>query len=204
MATTANGKGPILPSPETVNDGTYRPLSRPIFIYPKVKALGRPEVQSFIEFYLTKGAALVREVGYIPLADQEYELVRQRFAAQEDRLDVPGHRQPQPGDAASSVSPSSPTAAMRDLCAERSSSSASSGRSSCARPALILVTLGIVLVLLFETVAFLREVPRRRVPVRHGLDAALLREALRRPAAGGRHAADVGRSPWSSRCRPAC
>jgi phosphate transport system substrate-binding protein len=76
-----NGKGPILPSPETVKDGTYRPLSRPIFIYPKVSALARPEVQAFIEFYLTEGTGLVREVGYIPLADREYELVRQRFAA---------------------------------------------------------------------------------------------------------------------------
>jgi phosphate transport system substrate-binding protein len=76
----SNGKGPILPSPETVKDGTYRPLSRPIFIYPKVKALDRPEVQSFVEFYLTKGVPLVREVGYVPLTDKEYEMVRQRFA----------------------------------------------------------------------------------------------------------------------------
>ena len=75
----ANGKGPILPSPETVENGTYRPLSRPIFIYPKVKSLDRPEVKSFIDFYLTKGIPLVREVGYIPLKDREYEIVRRRF-----------------------------------------------------------------------------------------------------------------------------
>jgi phosphate transport system substrate-binding protein len=77
----ANGKGPILPSPETVNDGTYRPLSRPIFIYPKVRALDRPEVKSFVDFYLNQGVPLVREVGYIPLKDKEYELTRNRFAA---------------------------------------------------------------------------------------------------------------------------
>jgi phosphate transport system substrate-binding protein len=77
----SNGKGPILPSPESVKDGTYRPLSRPIFIYPKVKSLDRQEVREFIDFYLTKGVPLVREVGYIPLADKEYELVRARFAA---------------------------------------------------------------------------------------------------------------------------
>jgi phosphate transport system substrate-binding protein len=76
----SNGKGPILPSLETVKDGTYRPLSRPIFIYPKVKALDRPEVKSFVEFYLTKGVPLVSEVGYIPLADREYELTRARLA----------------------------------------------------------------------------------------------------------------------------
>jgi phosphate transport system substrate-binding protein len=77
----ANGAGPIAPSPETVANGTYRPLSRPVFIYPKVKALDRPEVKSFIEFYLDKGPALVREVGYIPLAAGEQQLVRSRYTA---------------------------------------------------------------------------------------------------------------------------
>ena len=76
-----NGKGPVLPSPETVKDGTYRPLSRPIFIYPKVKALSRPEVSKFVDYYINKGAQLAREVGYIPLTDREYELVRTRVAA---------------------------------------------------------------------------------------------------------------------------
>jgi phosphate transport system substrate-binding protein len=76
-----NGKGPIAPSPDTVKDGTYRPLSRPVFIYPKVKAMERPEVKAFLDFYLSKGVPLVREVGYIPLTDREYELVRQRLAA---------------------------------------------------------------------------------------------------------------------------
>jgi phosphate transport system substrate-binding protein len=76
----SNGKGPILPSPESVKDGTYRPLSRPIFIYPKIKSLDRLEVRNFVDFYLTKGVPLVREVGYIPLSDKEYELVRVRFA----------------------------------------------------------------------------------------------------------------------------
>jgi phosphate transport system substrate-binding protein len=76
-----NGKGPIAPSPETVANGTYRPLSRPVFIYPKVKALDRPEVTRFVEFYLNQGIPLIREVGYIPLTDQEYTLVRDRFKA---------------------------------------------------------------------------------------------------------------------------
>jgi phosphate transport system substrate-binding protein len=76
-----NGAGPVAPSPETVKNGTYRPLSRPIFIYPKLKALDRPEVKSFIEFYLNQGIPLIREVGYIPLTDQEYASVRNRFSA---------------------------------------------------------------------------------------------------------------------------
>jgi phosphate transport system substrate-binding protein len=75
-----NGKGPIAPSPETVKNGTYRPLSRPIFIYPKLKALDRAEVRSFVDFYLGKGVSLIREVGYVPLSDSEYGLVRNRFS----------------------------------------------------------------------------------------------------------------------------
>jgi len=78
---SANGAGPIAPSPETVSNGTYRPLSRPIFIYPKLKALERAEVKGFVDFYLDKGPALVREVGYIPLHNKEQELVRARFAS---------------------------------------------------------------------------------------------------------------------------
>ncbi len=77
----AAGKGAILPSPETVKDGTYRPLSRPIFIYSKVNSLDRAEVKSFVDFYLTEGVPLVREVGYIPLTDREYELTRNRYSA---------------------------------------------------------------------------------------------------------------------------
>jgi phosphate transport system substrate-binding protein len=76
-----NGKGPIVPSLDTVKDGTYRPLSRPIFIYPKVKALDRPEVRGFVDYYLGKGVPLVTEVGYIPLTDREYEMVRARLAS---------------------------------------------------------------------------------------------------------------------------
>jgi phosphate transport system substrate-binding protein len=76
-----NGAGAVLPSPETVKDGTYAPLSRPIFIYPAAKSLPRPEVKNFVDFYLTKGVPLVREVGYIPLTDKEYELIRARLTS---------------------------------------------------------------------------------------------------------------------------
>ena len=76
-----NGAGPIQPSPETVGGGTYRPLSRPVFIYPKVSALARPEVVALVQFYLRDGVPLVRQVGYIPLTDAEYDLVRRRFDA---------------------------------------------------------------------------------------------------------------------------
>jgi len=75
-----NGKGPIAPSQETVANGTYQPLSRPIFIYVNTKAIARPEVTAFVNYYIDKGPALVKEVGYIPLPDTAYKLVSKRFA----------------------------------------------------------------------------------------------------------------------------
>ena len=74
-----NGTGAIAPSPDTVSNGTYRPLSRPVFIYPKVKALERAEVKQFVDFYLDKGSALARDVGYIALPQREHDLVKQRY-----------------------------------------------------------------------------------------------------------------------------
>src|SRR3990172_3869818 len=75
-----NGDGPIVPSAETVMDGTYQPLARPIFIYVSTKAANRPEVKEFVRFYLTAGRPLVREVGYIALPDKAYDLALRRFA----------------------------------------------------------------------------------------------------------------------------
>ncbi|GBE56136.1 phosphate-binding protein PstS precursor [archaeon BMS3Bbin16] len=67
------GKGCILPTPTTINDGSYAPLSRPIFIYPNTKSLEKPQVKEFVKYYLTEGKALVSEVGYIPLPDSVYK-----------------------------------------------------------------------------------------------------------------------------------
>jgi len=75
-----NGKGPVSVSPETVTNGTYSPLSRPIFLYVSKAAAARPEVEAFIQFYLREAARLVSEVGYIALPESGYELVWRRFA----------------------------------------------------------------------------------------------------------------------------
>ncbi|MBI4447194.1 MAG: PstS family phosphate ABC transporter substrate-binding protein [Acidobacteria bacterium] len=74
-----DGEGPIHPAPETISNGTYQPLSRPIFIYVKRDAAERPEVQRFIEFYLQNAPMLVREVGYVPLPERAYQLALERF-----------------------------------------------------------------------------------------------------------------------------
>jgi len=74
----SNGAGPILPSEETVLNGTYQPLSRPLFIYVSVKSLEKPQVREFVKFYIEQAATLAKEVGYVPLSAKVYELAKQR------------------------------------------------------------------------------------------------------------------------------
>jgi phosphate transport system substrate-binding protein len=68
-----NGDGNcVVPSPETVQDGTYTPLSRPLYLYVTAESLQRPEVQEFIRFYLSEAPALAAEVGYVASPDETY------------------------------------------------------------------------------------------------------------------------------------
>ncbi len=68
-----DGKPAVGPSMETVLDGTYTPLSRPIFIYVNAKSLEKAEVKEFVEFYNKEGAALAAEVKYVPLPKKAYD-----------------------------------------------------------------------------------------------------------------------------------
>ncbi len=74
------GKGCVAPTSENINSGKYSPLSRPLFIYVSKKALARPEVKAFVEFYLSKDEKLVKEVGYVPLPGDALTKVKDRFA----------------------------------------------------------------------------------------------------------------------------
>jgi phosphate transport system substrate-binding protein len=69
----------VSPSLETVMDGSYQPLARPIFIYVSDKAMSKPEVSEFIEYYLTHATKLVKEVGYVPLGKAHYEQAMKNF-----------------------------------------------------------------------------------------------------------------------------
>ncbi len=68
----SNGDSPIYPSLETVQNKTYSPLSRPLFIYINSKSLERPEVQAFVEFYIDNCIRLAPEVGYVSLDSTSY------------------------------------------------------------------------------------------------------------------------------------
>jgi phosphate transport system substrate-binding protein len=77
----ANGDGPIAPSPETVQNGSYQPLSRPLFIYVSTTSLERREVQLFTAYYLTNGAKFSRRVGYVGLPESAYVFAQRRVSA---------------------------------------------------------------------------------------------------------------------------
>ena len=74
------GKGPVGPSPETVENGTYQPLSRPIFVYIAEKSMEKPEVREFVDFYLKQGPKLIKEVKYVPLPAKAYQLNAEHIA----------------------------------------------------------------------------------------------------------------------------
>jgi phosphate transport system substrate-binding protein len=74
-----NGKGPILPSREAVENGTYNPLSRPVFIYVSKKAAKRADVRQFVDYYLKNAATYSAEVGYIPLPQAAYVSATENF-----------------------------------------------------------------------------------------------------------------------------
>lgn len=73
------GNGPVLPSVETVRNGSYSPLARPLYIYVNSIAATRPEVQELIKFYLENSATLSGEVGYVALEDEKYSEQKTKF-----------------------------------------------------------------------------------------------------------------------------
>lgn len=64
-----SGDGPVEPSLETVMDGSYTPLARPLFIYVNNKSMERPEVAAFVKFYIDHAAEFSKARGYVPVSD---------------------------------------------------------------------------------------------------------------------------------------
>ena len=77
-----SGNGCVLPTSESIENGSYSPLSRPLFIYVSKQSMERPEVKAFVEFYLDNAAELAQEVGYIKLGDAEYASNRAAISGQ--------------------------------------------------------------------------------------------------------------------------
>ena len=73
------GSGCVAPSTETVQDGSYTPLSRPLFIYPSDKALARPEVKAFLDFYVTNYQQIAEEALFVPLTEEQAAEAKQKI-----------------------------------------------------------------------------------------------------------------------------
>ena len=77
-----DGAPAVMPSPESVKDGSYQPLSRPLFIYVNATAAAfKPEVKAFVNFYLENAPKLVAEVKYVPLPAEDYAAVKAHYKA---------------------------------------------------------------------------------------------------------------------------
>jgi phosphate transport system substrate-binding protein len=74
------GGGCVAPSTETVQDGSYKPLSRPLFIYPSDAALERPEVKAFLDFYVNNYQKIAEEALFVPLTDAQAAEAKQKIA----------------------------------------------------------------------------------------------------------------------------
>jgi phosphate transport system substrate-binding protein len=76
----AEGKAAVAPSLQSVIDGSYQPLARPIFIYVNAKSAEKPEVREFVEYYMKNGEKLVKEVKIVPLPTKAYVYNLEHFA----------------------------------------------------------------------------------------------------------------------------
>jgi phosphate transport system substrate-binding protein len=74
------GDGAVYPMPENITAGSYRALSRLLFLYVRADALHRPMTRAFLEFYLTQASSVAAAAGAVPLSADAYDRVRRRLA----------------------------------------------------------------------------------------------------------------------------
>lgn len=75
------GKGPVMPTVESIEDGSYAPFSRPLFIYVNKASAARPEVAAFVDFYLKNVSKLAGEVGYVRIPETILARIRANWEA---------------------------------------------------------------------------------------------------------------------------
>lgn len=74
-----SGNGPVKPTTETIKNGTYAPLSRPLFIYVNSSSLENLDVVNFVKYYLTNVGSVAKDVGYVALTEEEYAREMTKF-----------------------------------------------------------------------------------------------------------------------------
>ena len=73
----------VKPSAESIQDGSYKPLSRPLFMYPKAAAMKRPEVKAFMEFVVNQAPAIAEAAKIVPLTDEQTQTAKDKLATAE-------------------------------------------------------------------------------------------------------------------------
>ena len=76
-----NGAGCVAPSAETAQDGSYAPLSRPLFVYPSVAALKQPQVKAFFDYYVANDASIAEGALFIPLNEEQKSKLQSDYQA---------------------------------------------------------------------------------------------------------------------------
>jgi phosphate transport system substrate-binding protein len=79
VVTIDGGNGAIEPNHTTIENGTYAPFSRPLFIYVNAKSAQRPEVKALVSYYLEHAGETSEEVGYVKLPANLYAIVKKNF-----------------------------------------------------------------------------------------------------------------------------
>ena len=67
---------------ETIENGSYAPFSRPLFIYVNKESINKPQVEQFVDFYIAKAADFSKEVGYVALPNSVYEAGLENFISE--------------------------------------------------------------------------------------------------------------------------
>ena len=75
------GNGCVAPSAQTAQDGTYIPLSRPLFVYPSAKSLAQPQVKAFFDYYVENDAAIAEAALFIPLNEEQKSKLQSDYQA---------------------------------------------------------------------------------------------------------------------------
>ena len=71
LVSVDDGNGCVAPSAETIQDGSYAPLSRPIFMYPSTEAMGRPEVAGFMQYVVDNYDTIAEAALIVPMDETQ-------------------------------------------------------------------------------------------------------------------------------------
>jgi phosphate transport system substrate-binding protein len=71
LVSVDSGDGCVAPDAETIQSGEYAPLARPIFMYPSMEALGRPEVEGFMQFVVDNYSEIAEAALIVPMDDTQ-------------------------------------------------------------------------------------------------------------------------------------